>query len=51
MRGARRAAVRFLRAVEASPSPRDQAIALIPFYAGTRIAERVALAGPRPRRM
>ena len=39
----KRAAVRFLRAVQASPSPRDQAIALIPFYAGTRIAEIVGL--------
>jgi site-specific recombinase XerD len=39
----KRAAVRFLRAVEACPSPRDRAIALIPFYAGTRIAEIVGL--------
>jgi len=38
-----RAAVRFLRAVEACPSPRDQALALIPFYAGARIAEIVGL--------
>jgi integrase/recombinase XerD len=39
----KRAAVRFLRAVEASPSPRHQASAPIPFYAGTRIAEIVGL--------
>jgi integrase/recombinase XerC len=38
-----RAAVRFLRAVEARDSPRDKAIALIPFYAGARIAEVVGL--------
>lgn len=38
-----RAAVRFLRAVEARHSPRDKAIALIPFYAGARIAEVVSL--------
>ncbi len=36
-------AIRFLRAVEATPSPRDQALALVPFYAGTRIAEVVGL--------
>ena len=39
----KRAAVRFLRAVEACPSPRDRTIALIPFYAGTRIGEIVGL--------
>lgn len=39
----KRAAVRFLRAVEARHSPRDQALALIPFYAGARIAEVVGL--------
>jgi len=39
----RRTAVRFLRAVEQRPSPRDQALALIPFYAGARIAETVGL--------
>ena len=38
-----RAAVRFLRAVEARPSPRDRVIALIPFYAGARIGEIVNL--------
>jgi len=39
----KRAQVRFLRAVQACPSPRDQALALLPFYAGARIAEVVAL--------
>src|SRR5487761_1321046 len=39
----RRAQIRYLRAVEDCPSPRDQAIALVPFYAGTRISEIVAL--------
>lgn len=39
----RRAQIRYLRAVEACPSPRDQAIGLVPFYAGTRISEIVAL--------
>ena len=39
----RRTAVRFLRAVEQRPSPRDQALGLIPFYAGARIAETVGL--------
>jgi integrase/recombinase XerC len=34
-----RAKLRFLRAVEACPSARDRAIALLPLYAGTRIAE------------
>jgi integrase/recombinase XerC len=38
-----RAQVRYLRAVQASPSPRDQALALVPFYAGARISEIVAL--------
>jgi len=38
-----RAQVRFLRAVGACRSPRDQALALIPFYAGARIGEVVAL--------
>jgi site-specific recombinase XerD len=38
-----RAQVRYLRAVEACPSPRDQALALVPFYAGARISEVVAL--------
>lgn len=36
-------AVRFLRAAEACPSPRDRAIALLPFYAGARIAEVTGL--------
>ena len=35
--------MRFLRAVEQRPSPRDQALGLIPFYAGARIAETVGL--------
>jgi site-specific recombinase XerD len=35
--------VRYLRAVQRCPSPRDQALALVPFYAGTRISEIVAL--------
>jgi integrase/recombinase XerC len=39
----KRAQLRYLRAVQASPSPRDQALALVPFYAGTRISEIVAL--------
>jgi hypothetical protein len=38
-----RAKVRYLRAVEAWPSARDRAIALLPLYAGTRIAEIAAL--------
>jgi site-specific recombinase XerD len=38
-----RAQIRFLRAVQGCPSPRDQALALVPFYAGARIAEVVAL--------
>jgi site-specific recombinase XerD len=39
----KRARIRFLRAVQACPSPRDRALALVPFYAGARIAETVAL--------
>lgn len=39
----KRAQLRFLRAVEACPSPRDRALALVPFYAGARISEVVAL--------
>jgi len=39
----RRAAVAFLREVERWPSPRDKAVALIPFYAGARISEVVGL--------
>ena len=38
-----RAQVRYLRAVQRCPSPRDQALALVPFYAGARISEIVAL--------
>ena len=38
-----RAQIRYLRAVHASPSPRDRALALVPFYAGARLAETVAL--------
>jgi site-specific recombinase XerC len=38
-----RARLRYLRAVEACPSARDRAIALLPLFAGTRIAEIAAL--------
>src|SRR5260370_14781026 len=38
-----RAKLRYLRAVEAWPSARDRALALLPLYAGTRIAEIHAL--------
>jgi integrase/recombinase XerC len=38
-----RAQLRYLRALQACPSPRDQALALVPFYAGARISEIVAL--------
>jgi integrase/recombinase XerC len=38
-----RAKLRYLRAVEAWPNARDRAIALLPLYAGTRIAEVAAL--------
>jgi site-specific recombinase XerC len=38
-----RAKLRYLRAVEAWPSARDRALALLPLYAGTRIAEIRAL--------
>jgi site-specific recombinase XerD len=38
-----RAQVRYLRAVAARASPRDQALALVPFYAGARIAETANL--------
>jgi integrase/recombinase XerD len=34
-----KATTRFLRAVEATPSARDRAIALVPLYSGARIAE------------
>jgi integrase/recombinase XerC len=33
----------FLREVERWPEPRDQALVLVPFYAGARISEVVAL--------
>lgn len=39
----KRATLRWLRAVDACTSPRDRALAGIPFYAGARIAETVAL--------
>ncbi|MGH9222547.1 MAG: tyrosine-type recombinase/integrase [Acidimicrobiales bacterium] len=38
-----RGQTRYLRAVQAATSPRDQALALVAFYAGARIAEIVAL--------
>ena len=38
-----RAKLRYLRAVEVWPSARDRALALLPLYAGTRIAEITAL--------
>jgi integrase/recombinase XerD len=38
-----KAQIRYLRAVQARSSPRDRALALVPFYAGARIAETVAL--------
>ncbi|PZS35065.1 MAG: integrase [Pseudonocardiales bacterium] len=38
-----RAALRWLRAVQAHPAARDRVLALLPFYAGLRIAEAVAL--------
>ncbi len=38
-----RAKIRYLRAVAGCPSARDRALALVPFYAGARIAETVAL--------
>jgi integrase/recombinase XerC len=38
-----RTALRFLREAERWPSPRDTALALVPFYAGARIAETVGL--------
>jgi site-specific recombinase XerD len=37
------AQIRYLRAVQASSSSRDRALALMPFYAGARISETVAL--------
>lgn len=38
-----KAQIRYLRAVQACGSTRDRALGLVPFYAGTRIAETVAL--------
>jgi site-specific recombinase XerC len=38
-----KAALRWLRAIQAHPAPRDRVLALLPFYAGLRIAEAVAL--------
>jgi site-specific recombinase XerD len=38
-----RAQLRYIREVQRCPSPRDQALALVPFYAGARISEIVAL--------
>jgi site-specific recombinase XerD len=38
-----RAQIRYLRAVQDARSPRDRALALVPFYAGARISETVAL--------
>ncbi len=39
----KRAQLRYLRAVQARPSLRDQAVALVPFYAGARIGEVASL--------
>ena len=38
-----KAALRWLRAINAHPAPRDRVLALLPFYAALRIAETVAL--------
>jgi integrase/recombinase XerC len=38
-----RAQLRYIREVQRCPSPRDQALAFVPFYAGARISEIVAL--------
>jgi integrase/recombinase XerC len=38
-----REATRWLRAVQRCPRPRDRALALVPFYAGLRLGETVAL--------
>ncbi len=40
------AQIRWLRAIEAWPRPRDRALALLPFYAGLRIGDAVALDVP-----
>lgn len=38
-----KAALRWLRAIQAHPSPRDRVLALLPFYAGLRVSETVGL--------
>jgi site-specific recombinase XerD len=38
-----KAALRWLRAIQAHPTTRDRVLALLPFYAGLRIAETVRL--------
>lgn len=38
-----KAALRWLRAIQDHPAPRDRVLALLPFYAGLRIAEAVGL--------
>ncbi|MDF5757380.1 site-specific integrase [Spongiactinospora sp. TRM90649] len=40
------AQLRWLRAVESWPHPRDRALALLPFYAGLRVGDAVALDVP-----
>ncbi|MFI6792027.1 tyrosine-type recombinase/integrase [Nonomuraea sp. NPDC050383] len=40
------AQIRWLRAIEDWPHPRDRALALLPFYAGLRIGDAVALDVP-----
>jgi len=38
-----KAALRWLRAIQDHPAPRDRVLALLPFYAGLRVAEAVGL--------